>query len=89
MKNKTIFNSLNKETQEYLRVVYSLINYFNNNNVTRSITNADGETIHVKIDDGHHIIGLSLLLAGIYVDGFTKDFAHENDVTFEKCFGFI
>jgi len=89
MKNKTIFNSLNKETQEYLRVVYSLINYFNNNHVTRSITNDEGETIHIKIDEGHYIIGLSLLLAGIYVDGFTKDFAKENDVTFEKCFGYL
>ena len=49
MKNKTIFNSLNKETQEYLRVVYSLINYFNNNHVTRSITNDEGETIHIKL----------------------------------------
>lgn len=31
MKNKTIFMSLDKKTQDYLRIVYSLINYFSYN----------------------------------------------------------
>ena len=89
MKNKTIFMSLDKKTQDYLRIVYSLINYFSYNDVYYRITDSDNETMYLKLDDGHFIIGLSFFLAGLYMDGFTKDFFASKGITFEECLKYI
>lgn len=89
MKNKTIFMSLDKKTQDYLRIVYSLINYFSYNDMFYRVTNGDGETLYFKLDDGHYIIGLSFFLAGLYIDGFTKDFFASKDITFDECIEYI
>ena len=47
------------------------------------------ETLYFKLDDGHYIIGLSFFLAGLYIDGFTKDLFASKDITFEKCLKYI
>lgn len=89
MKNKTIFMSLDKKTQDYLRIVYSLINYFSYNDMYYRVTNSDNETLYFKLDDGHYIIGLSFFLAGLYIDGFTKDLFASKDITFEASLKYI
>ena len=89
MKNKTIFMSLDKKTQDYLRTVYSLINYFSYNDMYYRVTNSDNETLYFKLDDGHYIIGLSFFLAGLYIDGFTKDLFASKGITFEECLKYI
>lgn len=89
MKNKTIFMSLDKKTQDYLRIVYSLINYFSYNDMYYRVTNGDDETLYFKLDDGHYIIGLSFFLAGLYIDGFTKDLFASKGITFEECLKYI
>lgn len=89
MKNKTIFMSLDKKTQDYLRIVYSLINYFSYNDMYYRVTDGDGETLYFKLDEGHYIIGLSFFLAGLYIDGFTKDFFTSKGITFDECIEYI
>lgn len=89
MKNKTIFMSLDKKTQDYLRIVYSLINYFSYNDMYYRVTDGNGETLYFKLDEGHYIIGLSFFLAGLYIDGFTKDFFTSKGITFDECIEYI
>ncbi len=89
MKNELVFKSLNSETKEYLLAVYSIMDYLNNCNPSIPVTNSDGETIYVSITEGNYIIGLAFFLAGLYVDGPTKDFFNSRDITFEKCFSYI
>lgn len=89
MKNELVFKSLNNETKEYLSVVYSIMDYLNNCNPSIPVTNSDGETIYVAITDGNYINGLAFFLAGLYVDGPTKEFFNSRDITFENCFSYI
>lgn len=89
MKNKTIYNSLNSKSQEYLNVVYSFIDYFNNNDLSIRFTNEDDEIEWFNLTDGMDIIGLSLFLAGLYVDGEIKDFFNSKGITFEESFKYI
>lgn len=89
MKNKTIYNSLNSKSKEYLNVVYSFIDYFNNNDLSLRFTNEDDEIEWFNLTDGMDIIGLSLFLAGLYVDGEIKDFFNSKGITFEECFKYI
>ena len=89
MKNELVFKSLNNETKEYLSVVYSIMDYLNNCNPSIPVTNSDGETIYVAITDGNYINGLAFFLAGLYVDGPTKEFFNSRDITFENCFNYI
>ncbi|UKI57934.1 MAG: hypothetical protein L6V81_00145 [Clostridium sp.] len=53
------------------------------------VSNGEGETLYFKLDEGHYIIGLSFFLAGLYIDGFTKDFFASKGITFEKCLKYI
>ena len=89
MKNELVFKRLNNETKEYLSVVYSIMDYLNNCNPSIPVTNSDGETIYVAITDGNYINGLAFFLAGLYVDGPTKEFFNSRDITFENCFNYI